>query len=63
MSIYRIVAAVNVATGHYDGYRPGDPLASVTARASAPAPLVFSVDAADADAALADDVGDREPRH
>jgi hypothetical protein len=63
MSIYRIVAAVNVATGHYDGYRPGDPLASVTARASAPAPLVFSVDAADTDAALADDVGDREPRH
>jgi hypothetical protein len=52
MPIYRIVAAVNVATGHYDGYRPGDPLACVTARASAPPPVVFSVDAVDMDAAL-----------
>lgn len=52
MPIYRIVAAVNVATGHYDGYRPGDPLACVTIRANAPAPVVFSVDVVDSDAAL-----------
>src|SRR4051812_37571075 len=52
MPIYRIVAAVNTAPDHYDGYRDGDPLACVTACAGASAPIVFSMDVVDTDAAL-----------
>lgn len=45
MPIYRVVAAVNIAPGHYDGYTPGDPLAPVTSRAGAIGPIVFAIDA------------------
>ena len=44
MPIYRVIAAVNTAPGHYDGYQPGDPLACVTARAGGN-PIVFAIDA------------------
>jgi hypothetical protein len=43
MPIYRVIAAVNTAPGHYDGYTPGDPLACLTARAGGD-PIVFAID-------------------
>src|SRR4051794_26096485 len=52
MPIHRVVAAVNTAAGHYDGYTPGDPLALVTARADALGPIVFAINAADTPAVL-----------
>jgi hypothetical protein len=53
MPIYRIIAAVNTAPGHYDGYRSGDPLACVTARAGGN-PIVFAIDAENIDTVLED---------
>jgi len=47
MPIHRVVAAVNTAPSHYDGYTPGDPLACVTARAGALGPIVFAINADD----------------
>jgi hypothetical protein len=44
MPIYRVIAAVNTAPGHYNGYTPGDPLACLTARAGG-SPIVFAIDA------------------
>src|SRR5664279_1432002 len=52
MAIYRIIAAVNTASGHYDGYLPGDRIAAVTSRRGAVGPIVFAIDADDAAAAL-----------
>lgn len=47
MPVHRVVAALNIAPGHYDGYTPGDPLALVTAHAGARGPIVFALNAAD----------------
>lgn len=52
MSIYHVIAAVNTAPGHYDGYTPGDPLAPVTARAHAYRPIVFAINADNTQAVL-----------
>ena len=52
MAIYRIIAAVNTAPGHFDGYLPGDRIAAVTSRRGAVRPIVFAIDADDAAAAL-----------
>jgi hypothetical protein len=51
MPIYRVIAAVNTAPGHYDGYRPGDLLACVTARAGGNL-IVFAIDAESTDTVL-----------
>ncbi len=53
MPIYRVIAAVNTAAGHYDGYRPGDPLACVTACPGGN-PIVFAIDAETTDTVLDD---------
>lgn len=52
MRIYRVIAAVNIAPGHYAGYAAGDPLALVTARAAAAGPIVFAINAEDAQEVL-----------
>lgn len=52
MAIYRIIAAVNTAPGHVDGYRPGHRLAGVTSGPGAMASILFALDAPDTAAVL-----------
>jgi hypothetical protein len=52
MPVHRVVAAIDTASNHYDGYAAGDPLALVTEQAGAPGPVVFAITADDTRAVL-----------